>query len=587
MKQVLAAILAIMFAAAAFAQTAWIQVEAHPTLAEAREAAGRYARQFSQVEGYRLNSGWYGVVLGPLDAAEARAELRRLRIAGAVPRDSFVAEGARFREPFWPDGAITAVPLDPPGTSERPAAGGEAITTEVETQIPDRRPAQIVPRPSDETAAEARQTERLLSPEERRLLQVALQWEGVYDGTIDGAFGRGTRDAMAAWQRQQGAEPTGILTSAQRAALMRSYSSAFDGLGMAQVRDEAAGISVEMPMEKVRRAGEVPPFVTYEASDADGIQVILLSQEGDRRTLAALYDVLQSLAIMPLEGPRALRATSFTITGASEEIVSQAEAWLADGAVKGFLLVWPAGDERRRERVVERMRASFETLPGMLPEGSTTSATGPTAVLDGLEVRRPERSRTGFFVDRTGQVLTAAEAVADCGRVTLNGEVEARVVASDPALELALLAPVSPLAPMSVARFSTGAPRRGAEIAVSGFAYEGRLGAPTLSYGAVEELRGLDGDERVHRLALTQVPGEAGGPVLDAGGGVVGLLLPREEAERRLPDGVSFAASGAAAARFLSENGVTPEATESGAPLAPEDLTALGAEMSVLVACWT
>lgn len=597
MKQLLAVLVATFVAAAATAQTAWVQVEAHPTLAEGRAAAALYARAFDAVQGYRLTSGWYAVALGPLEAAEAGAELRRLRVAGAVPRDSFVADGARFREPFWPAGAIAVAPLDPPG-AEGPETAALAAP----------RPAATPATAADEMVAEARRGEQALSLEERQLLQVALRWEGVYGATIDGAFGPGTRRAIAEWQRLQGAEPTGVLTAAERAALLRAYRSVFDGLAMARVHDTAAGIAVEMPTAKVRFARQVPPFAEYAPADADGVRVILLSREGNRGTLAALFDVLQTLEAMPPDGPRERRETSFSITGAGPDTVAQAEAWLVDGAVKGFVLVWPAGDERRRERVLEAMLGSFEALPGALAGGGLPGpprATGPAELggpaaeltaertgertaerTAGLEVRRPERARTGFFVDRAGHVLTAAEAVEGCGRITLDGGVEARVVAADAGLGLALLAPAAPLAPMAVARFGAGAPDRDAEVAVAGFAYEGRLGAPTLSFGAVAERRGLDGDARVHRLALAQVPGEAGGPVLDAGGAVVGLLLPPHAGARRLPEGVSFAANGAALAAFLVAHGVTPEEADRDAPLGAEDLTALGAEMSVLVACW-
>ena len=54
-------------------------------------------------------------------------------------------------------------------------------------------------------------------------MQTALQWFGFYTSTIDGAFGRGTRASMAAWQEAQGLDPTGILTTAQRATLTTAW----------------------------------------------------------------------------------------------------------------------------------------------------------------------------------------------------------------------------------------------------------------------------------------------------------------------------------------------------------------------------
>ena len=68
------------------------------------------------------------------------------------------------------------------------------------------------------TAIGPKAKKALLTAGEREQLQVALAWAGVYEGGIDGAFGRGTRTAMALWQGRNGYEATGILTARERAA---------------------------------------------------------------------------------------------------------------------------------------------------------------------------------------------------------------------------------------------------------------------------------------------------------------------------------------------------------------------------------
>jgi len=154
-------------------------------------------------------------------------------------------------------------------------------------------------------------------------------------------------------------------------------------------------------------------------------------------------------------------------------------------------------------------------------------------------------------------------------------------------LGLALLRPTTPLAPIRFARLRAGTPRLNSEIAVSGYSYGGMLGAPTLTFGTLADLRGLEGHTTVDRLALQATPGDAGGPVLDNGGAVVGMLLPADDAgNRRLPAGVSFAANASAISDFLGAQGITLASLDGFESVAPEDLTLVGADMTVLVSCW-
>jgi S1-C subfamily serine protease len=208
-------------------------------------------------------------------------------------------------------------------------------------------------------------------------------------------------------------------------------------------------------------------------------------------------------------------------------------------------------------------------------------------LLSGLEIRRPERSRSGFYVDSRGTVLTALEAVAGCGRVTIDEAYAASVVAEQAELGLALLRPDTPLAPMQYARFRAEEPRLKSEIAVAGYSFNGVLSAPTVTFGTLADVRGLQGEETLTRLALSASPGDAGGPVFDTSGSVLGMLLPPQNAGGRvLPEDVSFAADGIAIADFLQSNGVAPSASEISGVLTAERLTKQAAEMTVLVSCW-
>jgi hypothetical protein len=122
---------------------------------------------------------------------------------------------------------------------------------------------------------------------------------------------------------------------------------------------------------------------------------------------------------------------------------------------------------------------------------------------------------------------------------------------------------------------------------VAGYSFGGILAAPTLTFGTLEDTRALDGREDLTRLALMAEDGDAGGPVFDTRGSVVGLLLPpSDDPARQLPQDVRYAADAEPIALFLDANGVQPSPSTGGAEVAPEDLAVLAADMTVLVECW-
>ena len=112
-------------------------------------------------------------------------------------------------------------------------------------------------------------------------------------------------------------------------------------------------------------------------------------------------------------------------------------------------------------------------------------------------------------------------------------------------------------------------------------------GAASLTWGRLADVRGLAGESGVSRLELQALPGDAGGPVLDDRGAVVGLLQDSTDATRELPADVAFAVDGATLAAFLSEAGVTvPAAVNRSAILEPVTLARRAREMTALVSCW-
>ena len=600
MKKLIAALvlslnaLTILLIAPAQAQqnpqdTVWIQVAARPTLASANQEAQVFAAKIPDVAGFSLGGGWYGVLIGPYTREDANRVLQVYRSEGQIPRDSFIALPNNLRNQFYPLGDDAAQATQPtqapqaavPAATETAEAAVETVTAEPVVIVPP------TPTRPDESPAEARRSEQALSRDERKDLQIALKAAGFYASAIDGAFGRGTRRSMSDWQAAKGFDITGVLTTAQRQVLLDDYNAPLISVGMRRITDQQAGISLEIPAGEVAFNRYEPPFAHYDSTGDLGVRVLLISQRGDKSTLYGLYDIMQTLEIVPLEGPRERADTSFTLEGRNSRFVSFTQASVKNGEIKGFTLLWPAGDEARRTRVLGAMQASFERTDGVLDDAAGADIQQDIDLLSGLEIRKPRMSRSGFFVSADGVVVTTADVVQGCTRVTLDHGYPAEVLTNDSQSGMALLRPTQSLAPMAVAALSPQSPRLQSEIAVSGFSYEGVLGAPSLTWGKLADVKSLEGDTRVARLALTAQPGDAGGPVVDTSGAVLGMLLPQSAQGRQLPADVSFAVNAEAIRNAMDAAGLAVQSSQpTGGALPNQALVIQATGMTVLVSCW-
>lgn len=568
---------------AAFAQqqpAAWVQIEAQPSLNRAQSSLRQYAARIQDVNGFTLGGGWYAIALGPYAPNEASQVLRVLRSEGLIPRDSYISESSDYQQQFWPVGANL---LAAPGL---PLTNGTNQTTQADPEPEVQLLPTPEPEPADETPRQARASEADLTRDQRAELQTALKWAGFYQGAIDAAYGRGTRNSMANWQEANGFEKTGILTTLQRAELLRQYNVVLEGLGLQMVRDPKAGIEMLLPTRVVSFDKYESPFAHYTSSGDIDAKVLLISQQGGSTTLAGLYDIMQTLEIVPETGPRTLKDNGFTLIGESALQISHTQAWLKDGEIKGFTLIWPAGDEERRTRLLGEMQDSFQRTAGVLDPAAGSLENQSIDLVSGLEIRKPKLSRSGFYVDRAGTVVTTSQVVEGCGRITIDQVYDAEVITSNADLGIAVLRPVQTLAPMSVAAFQMAVPRLQSDVAVAGYSYGGVLGAPTLTFGRLADMKGLNGEAQYKRLALNALEGDAGGPVVDAGGAVLGMLLPAPSEGRQLPEGVSFAADADAVAQVLEQAGIAPSAATDSTQLAAEALTRKASNMTVLISCW-
>lgn len=201
-------------------------------------------------------------------------------------------------------------------------------------------------------------------------------------------------------------------------------------------------------------------------------------------------------------------------------------------------------------------------VPGLRPESpSATDVTG-----------------TGFFV--TDQVLvTASHVVGGCTRVALADGTELRPLGTDRALDIAAFASPAPAAAWFAISNAPGA-RLGQRVHAAGFPYYSIVGtALHLTGGNVSALSGVNDDGRFFSFTAPVQPGNSGGPLIDAEGRVMGLVVSRLSDDfivgetGSLPQNMNYALGSAELSAFLDrigaprpEGGLGTFNVDAGAP---------------------
>lgn len=219
--------------------------------------------------------------------------------------------------------------------------------------------------------------------------------------------------------------------------------------------------------------------------------------------------------------------------------------------------------------------------PDRVPDtgGETVAASGPPAAGFG----------TGFIVSEDGYPLTTQHVVSGCASLSVDGE-PATVIAEDALFDLALLR-VNALSHTKPASFAADAARLNSDVTVAGYPLPDLLGGLNVTRGSVTSLKGMGGDGINMQISAPVQPGNSGGPVLNAAGQVVGVVVAKLDVTYALkayddiPQNVNFAIRGEIAKLFLAQNGVDPVIGDAGSGMAPEALADLAAGFTRLIAC--
>jgi hypothetical protein len=369
---------------------------------------------------------------------------------------------------------------------------------------------------------------------DRRGIQDALIWTGDYNGVVDGAFGKRTRDSILAYQGAIKTATTGILDSAQIAALVATADKAKAAVKFQPLADDKTGIRISAPLKLLDKRSAVATGARLANTDATAT-LDLTSLGGADANLSALFARLSADAPGKKVTLKISRPEFFVVSGEEgtrKFYARYAKApanWPDSTLIHGFTLTYPMSSTSF-DRLGVAIANSFEPFPPATAPTANAGATPkpiPTAT-PVLAPPKPTLTASGLIV-AAGQALTAIDSVA-CPHPSVEGKA-AKFLREDKQSGLGLIG----------ASFAQSAPMSAPALGAMGddlvaLTYSGDEGAkPELNVATVAVLT----KDEARPVLLASLPqNAAGSPIFDRKGGLVAIVA-RAASEAKTVAGVT------------------------------------------------
>lgn len=312
----------------AAAPGSYLRLQSLQSRSEAETALQEWRADFPEAGLWSLPGGWFAIALGPLDPAAAQDWLAAFKASGDLPGDAFTSDAARM---------------------------GTAIDAGKAPDLP-AGPARPAPLPPLDQ------------------VQRALRWAGHYDGAIDGKDGPKTREAIAA-------EVAALRVSPDAGTAMQALIDRREAwrreMGLSTLKDEATGLSVNAPMDRLQFDRAERALSIYGPKDGSGAALILFSQPGGQQELLDLSGLVTALGWVP-QPERTIENGHVLLEGANDNHRSRAEGWVRNGRAEGFVLIWPAAQAEDQARLAAELSDSFERFAPAANDAAATAPATPT-----------------------------------------------------------------------------------------------------------------------------------------------------------------------------------------------------------------
>ena len=193
-------------------------------------------------------------------------------------------------------------------------------------------------------------------------------------------------------------------------------------------------------------------------------------------------------------------------------------------------------------------------------EPSNTLASNSSSSKQDVSDSNPTASGSGFFITADGYLISNNHVVKDATRirvVTSAGTLDAKVIQTDEANDLALLKTEGKFSPLPIA--ASRNVHLGVTVATIGFPKIDSQGfAPKLAKGEIASLSGIRDDPKCFQISVPVQHGNSGGALVDERGNVVGVVsaklgmaIGEAGTSDELPENVNYAVKSSFLLSFL------------------------------------
>ena len=419
-------------------------------------------------------------------------------------------------------------------------------------------------------------------------IQLGLKLLGFYGNLIDGILGSQSEQSIRDFQRSLGHEETGQLTDEQKAILSSETKRL---IGFTQLRtaiNRELGIRVAIPTGVLGSVEINNPYVKLTPNSHRNFNMVLFNSTGGPDGLNALHRGLLTHANIPDENST-ITSNRFDIQYTNSDIHYHARARLFGDRVRGVIIFWSPDQDSWASPVAELVAHSV----------LESSAKVNLAVLEEKPARRQlekvlrvsplaeaKATLSGFYVNSDGLIVTSSDGLAECTQITADFDTEVRVQIMNDDMGFALLAAQKPIEPLASATFEARPSPPNSELILAGYSFGSASRRALISVGTNGQSTIPSPDEVNFVAQVSATPEDAGGPILNNSGLVVGMLTNKTPSGKILPPSHHIALSSVAIASNLADHNILFQ-SRTGDPVIELNTTSRHArDITVLVRCY-